>query len=105
MNLFSHNEPWIWLSGLFLFLTLYAVVTVIFINKRKETASPGRLATVYLALKTVRLLLYAGAILCYLLVVNVERQRFVLVAVGMYFIYLLLDTLFLTATEKRLNKK
>ncbi|MDR2682954.1 MAG: hypothetical protein LBB64_03680, partial [Dysgonamonadaceae bacterium] len=99
------SEPWIWLAGLFLFLLIYAVATILIVNKQKRTASAGRLASVYLALKTVRILLFLGALLVYLTVVKIEVKRFVPAALVLYMVYLLLDTLFLTTTEKRLKKK
>jgi hypothetical protein len=104
MNIFSDIEPWIWLAGLFLFLSMYAVSTVIIVNKRKKTASAGQLASLYMALKTIRFLLFTGAVLAYMLTVKIETRRFVLAAVALYFVYLLLDTLFLTVTEKRLKR-
>jgi hypothetical protein len=93
------------LAGLFLFLLIYAVATILIVNKQKRTASAGRLASVYLALKTVRILLFLGALLVYLTVVKIEVKRFVPAALVLYMVYLLLDTLFLTTTEKRLKKK
>ncbi|MDR1526651.1 MAG: hypothetical protein LBS46_03145 [Dysgonamonadaceae bacterium] len=104
-DLFTNREPWIGLAGLFLFLLIYAVLTVTIVNKKKKTASAGRLASIYMALKTARILLYSGAVLVYVSVVKIEVKRFVLAAVIMYLVYLLLDTLFLTATEKRLKKR
>jgi hypothetical protein len=105
MNLFENIEPWIGLAGLFLFLLVYAVLTVAIVNGKKRTVSAGRLASIYMALKTGRILLFAGAVLAYVSIVKIEVKRFVLAAAVLYLIYLLLDTLFLTATEKRLKKK
>ncbi|MDR0541989.1 MAG: hypothetical protein LBH19_07220 [Dysgonamonadaceae bacterium] len=105
MNPFTNIEPWVWLAGLFIFLLMYAVSTVFIVNKKKKTASAGQLASVYMALKAVRLLVFTGTVLVYILTVKMETKRFVLAAVAIYFVYLLLDTLFLTVTEKRLKKK
>jgi cell division protein FtsW (lipid II flippase) len=103
--LFTHIEPWIWLAGLLLFLTVYAVATVMIVNKKKKTASARQLTTLYMALKTARLLVFLGIIFTYLLVVKIEFKRFALTAIVLYLIYLLLDTLFLSFIEKRLKKK
>jgi uncharacterized protein (DUF58 family) len=62
------------------------------------------LASLYMALRVVRLLVYIGIILVYIFAVNIEVKRFVLLATALYFVYLLLDTLFLTSTEKRMKK-
>ena len=103
--LFAHIEPQIWLAALFAFLLVYAVTTVVIVNKKTRTANASQLTTTYLALKVVRLLLFIGVILTYLLVVKIEVKRFVLAATTLYFVYILLDTLFLLLTEKRLKKK
>jgi hypothetical protein len=105
MDIFTHIEPLIWLAGIFLFLLIYAGLTVAVVNKKKKTASAGQLASIYMALKVVRLLIFIGIVLAYMLTVKIEIKSFVLIAVGMYFVYLVLDTLFLTSSEKRLKKK
>jgi hypothetical protein len=104
MNIFTHIEPWIWLAGIFLFLLLYAGLTVAVVNKKKRSVSAGRLASVYMALKVFRLLIFIGIVLTYMLTVKIEIKRFVLAAVVLYFVYLLFDTWFLTYSEKRLKK-
>ena len=103
--LFTHIEPWIWLTALFSFLLTYAVATVIIVNKKKKTATPQQITMLYMVLKTVRLLLFLSIVLAYVLIVKIEFKRFALVAIIMYLIYLLLDTIFLTFTEKRSKKK
>jgi cell division protein FtsW (lipid II flippase) len=103
--LFTHIEPWIWLTVLFSFLVAYAVSTVVIINKKKKTTSARQLTTLYMVLKAVRLLVFIGIVFAYLLIVKIEAKRFALVAIALYLVYLLLDTLFLAFTEKRLKKK
>ena len=103
--LFTHIESWIWLAGLFAFLVAYAVSTVMIVNKKKKTATARQLTTLYMALKTIRLLVFLGIIFAYWRVVKIEVERFALTAIVLYLVYLLLDTLFLTFTEKRLKRK
>jgi cobalamin synthase len=104
--LFTDIEPRVWLTILFSFLIAYAASTVVIINKKKKTATGRQLTLFYMALKTVRLLVFIGIVLAYLLIVkNNHAKSFALVAIAMYFVYLLLDTLFLTFTEKRLKAK
>ena len=103
--LFTHIEPWIWLAALFAFLLAYAVATVIIVNKKRKTATAGRITMLYMALKVVRLLIFLSIVLAYVLIVKIEFKRFVVVAMMMYLVYLLLDTLFLTFTKKRSKKK
>ena len=104
-DLFTSNEPWVWLTGLFLFLLAYGLSTVFIVRKKKKTAGPQQLVSLYMALKVVRLLIFIGVILVYMLAVKIETKRFVLVAVALYVLYLLFDTLYLTYSEKRLKKK
>jgi len=103
--LFTHIEPWIWLTVLFTFLLVHAVLTVIFVNKKKKTANSQKLTMLYLALEVVRVLVFIGIVLAYLLVVKIETKRFALWAIVIYFIYLLFGTLFLLFTEKQMKKK
>jgi hypothetical protein len=105
MKVFTSIEPWIWLAGLLVFLLVYAAASVLIVNKQKKTASAGRLASIYLALKVIRLLVFIGTILIYLQTVKIETKRFVLAAAALYLVYLVFDTLFLAATEKQLKKK
>ena len=103
--LFNHIEPWIWLAALFSFLGAYAASTVVIVNKKKKTATPQQITVLYMALKTVRLLIFLGIVLAYVLIVKIEFKRFALAAIAMYLIYLLFDTIFLTFTEKRSKKR
>ena len=105
MNFFTNIEPWIWLTILFSFLVAYAASTVVIINKKKKTATAKQITLIYMALRAVRLLVFLAIIMVYMVVVKIEVKRFALVAIAMYLLYLLLDTLFLSITEKRLKAK
>ena len=103
--LFTHIEPWIWLTILFTILLVHAVLTVILVNKKKKTATSQKLTMLYMALEVVRMLVFIGIFLAYLLVIKIETKRFALGAIGIYLIYLLFGTLFLLFTEKQMKKK
>ena len=103
--LFSHIEPWVWLTILFSFLLAHSIVMIVIVNKKKKTMTARQLVTLYMALIGVRLLLFVVIIMTYLLVVKIEIRPFVLTATVIYFAYLLFDTLFLTFTEKQMKKK
>ena len=103
--LFTHIEPWIWLAALLVFLLAYAASTVVIINKKKKTATAQQITMLYMALKAVRMLIFIGIVLVYLLVVKIEAKWFAMGAIALYFIYLVFDTLFLSFTEKQMKKK
>jgi hypothetical protein len=94
-----------WLLGLFLFLLAYGVSTAWIVNKEKKTLRPGRLASLYMALQVVRMLIFLGVVFIYMVAVKIETKRFLLVAIMMYGLYVLIITVYVTMTEKRLKKQ
>ena len=100
-QLFINNEPWIWIAGLILFLSAYSLLTVWIVNKKKNTS---QLVSFYMALKMIKMLIFVSVLLIYQLTVKIETVRFVIVAIVFYFIYLLIDTFFLTHKEKKWKK-
>jgi len=103
--LFTHIEPRIWLTILFSLLLVHAVLTVIVVNKKKKTATSQKLTMLYMALEVVRMLVFIGIFLAYLLIVKIETKGFALGAITIYFVFLLSGTLFLLFTEKQMKKK
>lgn len=100
-NQFFTNESLLfWTTGTISFLFLYELITIIIVNKQAKVARPQQLVTLYMFLKGTKIFLFLGTLIIYMLAVKVETKRFVLVAVALYFIYLLLDTLFLSWVEK-----
>jgi hypothetical protein len=95
----------VYVFELCLFLFAYELSTIFILNKKIKTTSPKRVVSLYMLLKGVKLLLFLAVLVFYMLAVKIETKRFVLVAVAIYFIYLLWDTWFLTSTEKKLKKK
>jgi hypothetical protein len=97
--------PYIGTAVVVAFLFLYEVFTILFVEKKTKTANPRQIVSLYMLLKGVKLLVFLAVLVFYMLAVKIETKRFVLVAVAIYFIYLLWDTWFLTSTEKKLKKK
>jgi hypothetical protein len=86
-------------------LFLYETFTMLYVEKKTKTASPRQIVSLYMFLKGGKLLVFLASVVIYMLAVKIETKRFVLVAVAIYFIYLLWDTWFLTSTEKKLKNK
>ncbi|GHT74275.1 hypothetical protein AGMMS50262_06920 [Bacteroidia bacterium] len=102
-GLFAHKEPWIWLAGVVVFLSAYALLTVWLVNKAKNRQ--GQLVSLYMALKIVKLLLFVSVLLAYRLMINIETVRFTIITIVLYLIYLLMDTFFLTYKERKWKEK
>jgi hypothetical protein len=103
-KLFVESIPCYYLTGMVLFLFAYELSTIIIVKKKMKTANPRQIVSIYMLLKGGKLFLFLAGLVIYMLAVKIETKRFVLVAVAIYFIYLLFDTLFLTSTEKKLKK-
>jgi uncharacterized membrane protein len=98
------DEPFFWSLGIILFLLAYETTAIIIVEKKKKTVAPRQIVSLYMLLKGVKIFVFLAALIVYVLTVKVETRRFVLVAVAIYFIYLLFDTFFLISTEKRMEK-
>jgi hypothetical protein len=103
-KLFLDTPPYYWMTGIMLVVFFYEFNSIIMITKKTRTASPKQIVSLYMLLKGVKIFLFLAALIVYTLVVKVETKRFVLVAVAIYFIFLLFDTFFLISTEKRMKK-
>lgn len=103
--LFSDEAAFYGILAAIWFYCFYELITILVVEKKRESVNPRQLATIYMGLKVVKILLsllFAGI---YVFAVNIEVKRFVLLFVLTYFIYLLFDTLYLTNREKELKKK
>jgi hypothetical protein len=103
-KLFVEEIPLDYLFGICIFLFAYELSTLIIVNKKVKTDNPRQIVTLYMLLKGVKIFLFLAALVIYVSVVKIETKRFVLVAVALYFIYLLFDTFFLMTTEKKLKR-
>ncbi|MCC8146130.1 MAG: hypothetical protein LIO93_06770 [Bacteroidales bacterium] len=99
-RLFTNPSLLYWTLGIISFLFIYELATIILVNKQSKTTRPQQLVTLYMILKGAKIFLFLGVLIIYMLVVKEEAKRLILVAVALYFIYLLLDTLFLSWVEK-----
>lgn len=99
--LFVSSTPVIWCFAIIVLLAIYEATAIRLVHKKINGSRPQQVVNLYMALKTIKILLFVGTIMIYALAVKVETKRFVLVAVVVYLIYLLLDTLSLSSIEKR----
>ena len=88
-----------------LFFFVCELITILLVEKNRKNNNPHQLVNLYLGLKVGKILLSLVYIGIYMALVNVELKRFVLVFVLLYFVFLLFDTLYLTNSEKKLNRK
>lgn len=102
-RLFVRDVAIWWSMVLVLLLGLYEWMNVVFVDRKQTSASAQQLVRIYMMLKGGKVLLFSAIIVFYALLIKVEIKRFVLVAVAIYFIYLLFNTLFLSQTEKSLK--
>lgn len=102
---FANESLFIGLSIGILLLTIYECVVVFIVKKAQNSDNPRKLVNTYLATKVGRVFLALLYAVIYVLAVNQEVKRFVLVFVLLYFVFLLFDTLLLTSWEKNLKKK
>ena len=94
-----------WTMGVLLFLFFYGIISIFVISKKIQTASSRQVVSLYMLLKGGKIFIFLSIVMTYALAIKVETKRFVLLAVALYFIYLLLDTLFLTKVEKKLKNE
>lgn len=99
-QVYTNESVMFWTMGFLAFLFLFEWITMMIVNKQSRATRPQQLVRLYMLLKGSKLFLFLGTLIIYLLTIQVETKRFVLVAVALYFIYLLLDTLFLSWFEK-----
>jgi hypothetical protein len=104
-KIYSESLLMFWTVGVILFLYLYEMMTILVVNKKIQTARPHQIVSLYMLLKVGKIFAFLSVIVIYMLAVRVETKRFVLITVALYFIYLLLDTLFLTTVEKNLKNE
>ncbi|GHV10667.1 hypothetical protein FACS1894162_5300 [Bacteroidia bacterium] len=93
-----------WLIGIFIFLLAYSAATIFVVKKQTKSLRPQQVVSLYMLLKGAKLLLFLLAVFIYVFTVKIEVKPFVLIAIGIYFIFLLFDTWYLTSVEKKLKK-
>ncbi|MDR0682454.1 MAG: hypothetical protein LBG15_11500 [Dysgonamonadaceae bacterium] len=104
-KLFSDNLPSRWIEGVILFLFAYELMIIIITHKKIEIATPRQVISLYLLLKGGKIIAFLAFLMIYILAIQVETKRFILVAVTVYLIYLLFDTFYLASSEKKLKNE
>ena len=83
--------------------TVLEILTVWLIETKSKTIAPRKSINLLLGVKVGKILLTILFVAVYALVVKVEQQRFVMVFIVTYLIYLFSDTIYLTHREKKLK--
>ena len=86
--------------GIFTFLE---ILTVWLIETKSKTIAPRTSINLLLGMKVGKILLTILFVAVYALAVKVEQQRFVMVFLVIYLIYLFSNTIYLTHHEKKLK--
>ena len=86
--------------GMFTFIE---IVSCGLIEMKSKTITPQKSINLLLGIKTGKILLSLLFVAVYALAVKVETQRFLMVFIGLYFIYLFLNTIYITRREKQLK--
>ena len=83
--------------------TLCEIVSIWLIETKSTQITPRKSVNLLLGIKTGKILLTLLFVTVYALAVKVETQRFVIVFLAIYLVYLFSDTIYLTRREKRLK--
>jgi hypothetical protein len=81
--------------------TLIEIVSIWLIETKSAKITPRKSINLLLGIKTGKILLTLLFVAVYALAVKVETQRFVVVFLAIYLVYLFSDTIYLTRREKR----
>ena len=82
----------------------FEILVVLFIESKSKTQTPRQSVNVLLGVKVGKTLLTLLFFLIYVFAVHVELERFIIVFLILYFIYLFSNTIYLTRREKRLKE-
>ena len=83
--------------------TLFEIVSVWLIETKSGKIAPRKSVNLLLGIKTGKILLTLLFVAVYALAVKVETQRFLIVFLIIYLIYLFSDTIYLTRREAKLK--
>jgi len=84
---------------------LYETMVIILTDKKSKTLTGRQSINFFLGLKVGKIILSLLFIGVFVIAVNIELKRFVLVFVLLYLVYLLFDTFYLIHWEKKLKSK
>jgi preprotein translocase subunit SecY len=86
--------------GMFTFIE---IVSTWLVETKSTKIAPRKTINLLMGIKTGKILLTLLFVAVYTLAVNVETQRFVIVFLAIYLVYLFSDTVYLTRREKKLK--
>jgi hypothetical protein len=83
--------------------TLVELFSLWLLESKNGKQAPRQSVNILLGLKVGKMMIALLFIAVYAIAVRVELKRFIIVFMGLYFIYLIFNTLYLTHREKRLK--
>ena len=84
--------------------TVFEVFSVLFIENKSKKQNLRQSVNVLMGMKVGKTLLTLLFFIVYAFTVHVELERFIIVFLVLYFLYLFSDTIYLTRREKRLKE-
>lgn len=100
-TIFNDVRPYVWAEIAVAVFFLYEIMVIFFTGKKNQTLTPAQSVNLLIGLKVGKMLLLLLFILIYFIAVKIELKRFVTTLVSLYLIYLLFDTVYLLANEKK----
>jgi hypothetical protein len=97
--------PFVWMGIAIALLFLYELMVILITGKKSDVFTPRQSVNLFLGLKVGKIVLALLFVAVYAIAVKIELKRFVLVFVGLYFIYLLFDTIYLTRRERKFGNQ
>ena len=92
------------ISGILLSILMFnffELVTIALLGRKSKNIAPRKSVNLLLGIKTAKILLVLLYVAVYALAVKVETQRFLMVFLAIYLIYLFSNTIYLTRREKQ----
>jgi hypothetical protein len=100
-NIFNDVRPYVMAEVAIAAFFLYEIMVILLTGKKISRFTPAQSVNLLLGLKAGKMLLLLLFILVYFIAVKIEWMHFVATLVSLYFIYLLFDTVYLLANEKK----
>lgn len=104
-HLFALRTPFVWSLCLIAGLFFFEIATMLIVDKKMKGSDQKQIAYTYMILKGLKIFLFLFIVVLYFMTVKIEVRQFVLAAVVIYFVYLVLDTMWLYAIEKEKKKE
>ena len=104
-HIFNDVRLYLWMVVAFAFFFIYEAMVIVLTDKKSKTLTGRQSINFFLGLKVGKIILSLLFIGVFVIAVNIELKRFVLVFVLLYLVYLLFNTLYLACLEKELKRK